>query len=233
MRDIDPTTVQAVMEHWTAADIDERLRLALGVLEAMTKNPDALEGRLRLALESGLDRGALDDVAAIGLHFNQINRVADAVDFPSIPQGAQTRTGRLLDRAGALLGGTQAKIELTSDADGLVRPAPVNEARNQMLTSTGTTSPDIRRAIEAHTARALGAERDAPAVPEELAGFLDKLARYAYRITDEDVEALRAHGYEDHALQEIILVGSMGAAFAQLERFYAVLGRIQAPATAA
>ncbi len=229
MRDIDSAVVESVMEDWTAAPIDERLRLALGVLEAGTLNADALEARLSMALEAGVRREAIDDVASIGYHFNQINRVADAVDFPSNLPNTEARIGRLLDRAGALLSGQPADIDVAVDTDGVVRPVAVTRARAHILSTGGTLEPQVRRAIEAHTARVLGAQRVAPEAPDELVGFLDKLARFAYRITDEDIEDLRAAGYDDAALHEIVLVGAMGAATAKLEQLYAALERVPGP----
>lgn len=233
MRDIEAATVEAVLEDWTSASIDERLRLALGMLEAMTASPDLLRERLSLALRSGLLPEAIDDVAAIGFHFNQINRVADAVDFPSNQPNTEARVGRLLDRAGAWFSGRPADIEVAAGSDGIVRPVDVEYARAHLLSTEGTLAPEVRRSIEAHTARMLGGERSAADAPEELVGFLDKLAKYAYRIIDEDIEGLRAHGYDDAALHEIILVGAMGAATAKLERLYVALEGIQGSSASA
>lgn len=226
MRDIDSSIVEAVMEDWTSAPIDERLRLALGVLQAMTLDTEKLDERLKQAIESGLPRAAIDDVAAIGFHFNQINRIADAVDFPSNLPNTEAKIGRLLDRAGAFFSGRPADIEVKVDTDGIVRPVAIAQARAHLLSTEGVLQPHARRAVEAHTARLLGGERTAPDVPEELVGVLDKLARFAYRIVDEDVEGLRAAGYDDVALHEIILVGAMGAATAKLEQVYAALARV-------
>ena len=48
-------------------------------------------------------------------------------------------------------------------------------------------------------------------IPEPLRPFADKVARYAYRVTDGDVAALRDAGYDDDAIFELTVSVALGA----------------------
>jgi alkylhydroperoxidase family enzyme len=43
------------------------------------------------------------------------------------------------------------------------------------------------------------------------AELVDKVARHAYRIADEDVEAARAGGWTDHELFDVVVASAVGA----------------------
>jgi alkylhydroperoxidase family enzyme len=43
------------------------------------------------------------------------------------------------------------------------------------------------------------------------AGLVDKVARHAYRITDDDIEAARAGGWTDHELFDVVVAAAAGA----------------------
>ncbi len=58
--------------------------------------------------------------------------------------------------------------------------------------------------------------------PPELAALVQKIRDHAYRVTDADVEALRAR-YSDDQLFELIVAAALGAAEHRLRRALAVL----------
>src|SRR5206468_3767526 len=70
-----------------------------------------------------------------------------------------------------------------------------------VLASPGHTPAELRRAA---LARALGAPgEDIPPIPPALAAYVDKVARHAYEVTDEDVAALqRAERRRDGQLEQ-------------------------------
>jgi hypothetical protein len=68
-----------------------------------------------------------------------------------------------------------------------------------VLRGPGTTSPELREAV-AHGEP-----------PEELRALVDKIRRHAYRVTDEDLGALRDRYTEDQ-LFELIVAATLGAA---------------------
>jgi alkylhydroperoxidase family enzyme len=72
-----------------------------------------------------------------------------------------------------------------------------------VLRGPGTTSAELRQALA----------RGEP--PEELATLVDKIRRHAYRVTDEDLAALRDRYTEDQ-LFEVVVAAALGAAEARL-----------------
>lgn len=57
----------------------------------------------------------------------------------------------------------------------------------------------------------------------ELRDYVDKVARHAYRVTDEDVAALKRAGYSEDAIFEVTAAAALGAAILRLERGLIVL----------
>lgn len=59
---------------------------------------------------------------------------------------------------------------------------------------------------------------DGPPLPAELAPLVDKILTTAYRIRDRDIEALRAAGWTDDALYDVIVAAAAGAGLTRLAR---------------
>src|SRR5206468_12300655 len=83
-----------------------------------------------------------------------------------------------------------------------------------VLAGPGTLDPSIRRAA------AEGAD-----VPEALRPYLDKVARHAYKVTDEDVEALREAGCSEDQIFEATVSCALGACLHRLEAGLSALDR--------
>ena len=93
-----------------------------------------------------------------------------------------------------------------------------------VLTSPGETEPAIRHAVADQAAGV--SERTTTKwgeVPSDLVGYVSKVALHAYRITDEDIEALLTVGYSEDAIFEITLCAALGAGLARWERGLAAL----------
>lgn len=223
---MDPQQVQAVLDDWQTAPVPERLRATLGLAEALTRRPgEPPHEALSRCKAAGLEQRAIEDLASIAFHFNFINRIADAFDFPMPTDAQRKRLAALLDRVASRLRSAPPQSPWAEGPDGILRPVELDQARTHMLECKGATSPAMRRSAEAHTARALGAERDTPPVsgPAPLEPYLDKLARHAYRIVDEDVEALGAAGLTEDAIFELTVAGAMGAALVGIESLIPLL----------
>ncbi|MEX2157651.1 MAG: hypothetical protein WD773_12530 [Gemmatimonadales bacterium] len=81
-----------------------------------------------------------------------------------------------------------------------------------VLNMPGDTSSELRRAV-----------MERGKVPAPLAPYVDKVAQHAYKVTDEDVAALRLAGHSDDALFEVTVSAAVGAALERLERGMAAL----------
>lgn len=102
--------------------------------------------------------------------------------------------------------------------------AHVQRMVDMVLSRPGDTDPTLRRAIEAWSAK-LGGRSGAEGVelPPALTAYVTKVALYAYKTLDEDVEALRNAGYSEDAIFEMTLSVAIGAGQARLERGLAAL----------
>jgi alkylhydroperoxidase family enzyme len=86
-----------------------------------------------------------------------------------------------------------------------------------VLASPGHLTHAVRRAV-ATRARGAGADLPAP-----VAAYVDTVARHAYRVTDEQVAALRAAGLSEDAVFEVTVAAALGAGLRRLERGLAAL----------
>ena len=89
-----------------------------------------------------------------------------------------------------------------------------------VLTTPGHTPSALRRAAMARAARPGG---PADGVPAQLAGYVDKVALHAYRVTDDDLAALLRVDSSEDAIFEITASAAVGAALARLDRGLAAL----------
>lgn len=191
----------------------------------MTVHPADISRELIEELRAaGLDNLAIQEAANVGFHYNLIDRVADAFDFP-IPQGIeQKRLAKMLNLVGKILKGSAAEEAWVRGEGDVIRPPEVEKGRDHLFVADGTTDPDLRRSVEAYVVAQWGVDRqDVKVLPAELETYLEKLARHAYRIIDEDLESLRSSGYTDEMIYEVTMVGAVGAALVGLEGVYRYL----------
>lgn len=85
----------------------------------------------------------------------------------------------------------------------------VARATHTVLESPGATPPPQRWAAF---------HRRMDDLPADLRAYAEKVAMHAYRITDEDVEALKRAGHSEDAIFEITAAAALGAAITRLER---------------
>jgi len=213
-----------VLEDWETAPVSPRLRAALRLLETMTRHPQDIDRAFVASLKAdGLDTVDIEEAANVSFHFNFINRLADAFDF-DLPNAEQKRKQtQMLQWMGKLIGGSRPEPSWSVGEDGLLRPMELNLARERILTADGVTEPALRRAVEAHAARAWGGQRPELELPEALTEYVSRLSLYAYRLTDELVEGLKESGYSEEQIFELTLAGAFGASFVALERLFQVL----------
>lgn len=94
--------------------------------------------------------------------------------------------------------------------------------------------PDIKQARAVLEARIVeGAGQAPPAqrraafnnagVSEALAAIIDKVARHAYRVTDEDIATARASGLSEDQIFEMVICAAVGQATRQYDTAMAAL----------
>ena len=54
-------------------------------------------------------------------------------------------------------------------------------------------------------------------VPDDLAAYIEKVRLHAYKVTEADVEALKAAGYSEDQLYEITIAAALGAGMRRYE----------------
>ena len=94
-----------------------------------------------------------------------------------------------------------------------------------VLSGPGKTTSELRHAVEARAGALSGPQGTDATVPDELSGWVEKVARHAYRTTDEDIKSLKAAGYSEEQLFELTLAAALGASRARLDRALGTLGR--------
>lgn len=75
----------------------------------------------------------------------------------------------------------------------------------RVLASPGKLEPEIRTAI--------AAGKD---VPPALAAYIEKVDKHAYKVTDEDIEALLEAGYTEDQIFEATVAAALGAGLKRL-----------------
>jgi alkylhydroperoxidase family enzyme len=98
---MDEAVVQAVLEDWRTAPINNRLRAALGYLEKLTLTPEVLDSSDIAQLHAaGLSDEAIYDAAYVCFLFSIVDRLADAFDFHIPEADLVAGNGRFLHRFG-------------------------------------------------------------------------------------------------------------------------------------
>lgn len=78
----------------------------------------------------------------------------------------------------------------------------------------GAVELDLRRAVMARAGELRG--EPTTAIPDHLQTYVDKIAKHAYEVTDEDVRAL-AGKHSTHEIYELTVAAAVGAAHARRE----------------
>jgi alkylhydroperoxidase family enzyme len=103
-------------------------------------------------------------------------------------------------------------------------PQKLRKLVEGLFSGRGDSDPTVRRSV-ADRARALALAEEPGAVAAEITAYVDKVALSAYRVTDEDVAALKAAGYSEDAIFELTLSAAVGASLARMDRGLAAIGK--------
>ncbi|MCB9743752.1 MAG: hypothetical protein H6740_14225 [Alphaproteobacteria bacterium] len=118
---------------------------------------------------------------------------------------------------------------MIDDLKQLGRPelAPLRETLRAFSTEPGALTPRARLALMREaSAVARGSEgEDVPfGIVDSLRFYVRKVSRFAYRVVDEDIDALKARGLSEDVIYEATIAASLGASLTRLERGLSLLG---------
>lgn len=95
-----------------------------------------------------------------------------------------------------------------------------------VIQTPGDTTKGLRQEVEARAEASIGSATppaSSAAMPPLVAAYVDTVSRHAYKVTDDQVKALRDAGYSQDAIFEITVAAAVGAAAGRLERGIALL----------
>lgn len=104
-----------------------------------------------------------------------------------------------------------------------IYPPKVKKLLAVFTSRPAETTQELRQKVTTYAARLGGAVRAAEEVPEKIEGYIDKVARHAYKVTDDDLLELKEAGYSEDQIFEVTLGAALGAGLARLERGMTVL----------
>ncbi|MBW2433658.1 MAG: hypothetical protein JRF36_08640 [Deltaproteobacteria bacterium] len=118
------------------------------------------------------------------------------------------------------------KSDATSQKKNRIKPAEpgrhaekINILKDRVLEGPGHSDPRLRQAVAHRVAAHAGAlPKDDARLPPEIGRYIDKIALHAYRVTDTDIEALRAARYSEDIIFELTVSAALGAGMARLKR---------------
>ncbi|HEY7357011.1 MAG TPA: hypothetical protein VH590_11115, partial [Ktedonobacterales bacterium] len=78
----DQALVQAILEDWRTAPVNEKLRATLAFVEKLTLQPDAVSAEdILLMRRAGVSDAGIEEAIAVCALFNLADRIADAFDY--------------------------------------------------------------------------------------------------------------------------------------------------------
>ncbi len=86
----DDALIQAILDDWRAAPLNERLRATLAFLEKLTLEPDTVSTEDVLAMRrAGVSDEGIEEAIMVCAIFNLADRIADSFDYePPSPEAA-------------------------------------------------------------------------------------------------------------------------------------------------
>ena len=93
--------MKPILDDYRTAQIDEKLRAMLGLLETFTLYPDQLEASdVRVVLDAGVTRDAIRDAYYVAFLFNVYDRLADTLGWELPAEPFYRKSGQFLLKKG-------------------------------------------------------------------------------------------------------------------------------------
>ena len=217
-----------VFADWRKAQIDERLRSTLALLEKITLVPREINGddiaELRRA---GLTDRAILDATYVCVGFNIIARIAEALGFNLPSEELFFRAAKLLRVVGykRLSGIWIGKRTKSLAKPLLLSVGPQREddaiAAETLFDPHAVKMTRLRHAVTSHPASLPPIVRETITAGLKISGplgsYVRKVAEHAYEITDDDIASLHAANYTDDEIFEATVSAALGAGLFRLD----------------
>lgn len=92
----------------------------------------------------------------------------------------------------------------------------LNKLVKGILNGPGQANSQLRNAVAAKAAEHSG-KSGMTDIPEDLAIWVEKVAKHAYKTTPEEIDALKAAGYSEDQIFELTVSAATGAARYRME----------------
>jgi alkylhydroperoxidase family enzyme len=217
-----------VFADWRKAQIDERLRTTLALLEKITLVPREINSddiaELRRA---GLTDRAILDATYVCVGFNIIARIAEALGFNLPSEELFFRAAKLLRVVGykRLSGIWIGKRTKSLAKPLLLSVGPQREddstAAETLFDPHAMKMTRLRHAVTSHPASLPPLVRETITAGLKVSGplgsYVRKVAEHAYEITDDDIASLHAANYSDDEIFEATVSAALGAGLFRLD----------------
>lgn len=97
-------------------------------------------------------------------------------------------------------------------------PGRVQQLLTALFSDKGHTPSALRHHIVAYGENVAGVNTAPGEIPTNLATYLDKVTRAAYKVTDKDISQLKEVGYSEDEIYEITLSAAVGVGLGRMKR---------------
>ncbi len=97
-------------------------------------------------------------------------------------------------------------------------PDRVQQLLTALFSNQGRTPSALRHHIVAYGENIAGVNTTPGEIPTNLATYLDKVTRAAYKVTDKDIRQLKEAGYSEDDIYEITFSAAVGAGLGRMKQ---------------
>jgi len=101
------------------------------------------------------------------------------------------------------------------------------QALKRAVLGKGHSDPELRQQVYEKVSDQVLTGDITPLTAPALNSYIDKLSNHAYKILDQDFEALQSEGYSEDEIFELTIVGATAAGVTRLEKGLSILQKLQ------
>ncbi|MBX2872785.1 MAG: hypothetical protein KTR30_11810 [Saprospiraceae bacterium] len=101
------------------------------------------------------------------------------------------------------------------------------QALKRAVLGKGYADPALRQEVYEKVSDLVLTGDDTPLTAPALNSYINKLSNHAYKILDQDIEALKAEGYSEDEIFEFTVVGATAAGVTRFEKGFSILQKLK------